>query len=72
MYRRLNGGWFLDQTLEASDRAAHDFYGAAAGTNGTYAIIGAELADPLGDESGAAYSHVIHPARSKRGNQRVR
>jgi len=56
LFRRLSdGAWVEEATLLASDGAAGDFFGISVGHDGQRAIVGANLDDDGGDQTGSAY-----------------
>jgi hypothetical protein len=60
---RFNGTqWVQDGELVPSDCALDDGFGRAVAIRGDVALIGADLADPQGDASGAAYGFRHNPA----------
>ena len=63
LFEKPIGGW-VDVTetakLTASDGAASDFFGAAVGIFGDYAIVGASHDDDNGSRSGSAYVFLVN------------
>ena len=54
-YRKVGGAWTPSQVFKGSDTVQGDFFGFEAALDGTFAVIGASQADPVGFSSGAAY-----------------
>lgn len=58
LYVRVGGAWSLQAKIVPSDGAAGDQFGVAVSVSGNTAIIGSQLDDDMGTNSGAAYAYV--------------
>jgi len=55
VFRWSGGSWVEEQKLLASDGAADDRFGSSVSISGNVALVGAELDDDKGTDSGSAY-----------------
>ena len=55
VFKRTGTSWAEEAKLLPSDGAAEDFFGASVSISGDYIIVGAELNDDNGSNSGSAY-----------------
>lgn len=61
VFARTSAGWTQIHKMVASHGAANDQFGSAVALDGTHLVIGANLADPAGTDSGAAYAFPTFP-----------
>ncbi|GAH13390.1 unnamed protein product, partial [marine sediment metagenome] len=63
IFKRSGSTWIQEAKLLASDGRASDRFGFSVSINGTTAIIGADLNDNKGENSGAAYIFRLSGSR---------
>ena len=62
LYNIALGNWVGEQKLVPGDGIEDDYFGRAVSIDGDYIIVGADLSDPRGNESGAAYAFGVTSA----------
>jgi hypothetical protein len=55
VYRRDGNSWNMEMKLTASDGGLNDWFGSSVAVHDDVIVVGAELADDSGTQSGAAY-----------------
>ncbi|MEE2674286.1 MAG: FG-GAP repeat protein [Myxococcota bacterium] len=58
VFRDSGMGWIQEQRLLPDDPAASDEFGGAVAVSGTTVVVGADLDDALGTDSGSAYVFI--------------
>lgn len=58
IYMRSGTNWYLQQKINALDRAPYDYFGYSVSIDGNYAIAGAYLEDPIVPASGGTQTNA--------------